>query len=157
MTCSAFHFGAVSPALSRIRVAKLEEIGVEVAIACLSCLEKPCLECCPCEALAVGDQGEIVLDAELCCLCESCVDACPVGAVGFHDDGPLHCDLCGGAVACIATCPSNALSYQEENRDVSLADFSQSVGSAGTKRAGYAREQGAPIRQAWKEGLRVDS
>ena len=56
VACSAGHFGAVSPALARIRVAKLDEIGIDLAIACFSCTEKPCLEC-PTEALSVGAHG----------------------------------------------------------------------------------------------------
>ena len=61
VACSAFHFGAVSPAMARIRVAKLESIGIDTAIACMSCAEKPCLEC-PTEALSVGVNGKVVLD-----------------------------------------------------------------------------------------------
>jgi Fe-S-cluster-containing hydrogenase component 2 len=77
VACSAFHFGAVSPALSRIRVVKLEAIGIDAAIACLSCDERPCLEC-PTDALSVGTRGEILLDPDLCNACETCVEACPV-------------------------------------------------------------------------------
>ena len=68
VTCSAFHFGAVSPALSRIRVAKLEEIGIDMAVACVSCAEKSCLVC-PTDALTVGEEGEIALARELCTSC----------------------------------------------------------------------------------------
>ena len=75
VTCSSGHFGAVSPALARIRVAKMDETGIDLAIACFSCNEKPCLEC-PTEALSVGDRGEIVLDSDFC-------DACGYGAFGY--------------------------------------------------------------------------
>ncbi|MFQ5749772.1 MAG: 4Fe-4S binding protein, partial [Planctomycetota bacterium] len=81
VACSSFHFGAVSPALSRIRVAKLEEIGLDMAVACLSCEEKPCLEC-PTEALSLQADGTILLDPEDCTACGVCVEECPVGAVG---------------------------------------------------------------------------
>ena len=69
VACSSFHFGAVSPALSRIRVAKLEETGIDMAIACVNCLEKPCLEC-PSQALSVSVDRGILLESDLCDACE---------------------------------------------------------------------------------------
>jgi Fe-S-cluster-containing hydrogenase component 2 len=155
VTCSHFHSGAVSPALSRIRVAKLEEIGIDMAVACLSCLEKSCLVC-PTEALSVGDKGEILLDRELCNSCELCVDACPIGAVGFHDNLPLFCDLCSGKTSCVFTCPVGALSYRE-GEEVSLVEFAKSEGSASRRRAAFVRVQAEPVRKDWESGVRVDS
>lgn len=154
VSCSAFHFGAVSPALSRIRVVKLEETGIDMAVACISCAEKPCIEC-PADALAVGAQGQITLVAELCTACEICVEACPVGAIGYHDDRPLFCDLCDGEVSCVTTCPSGALSH-DQAVGVSLAAFAASAGSPTEKRGVYVEVQGAPLRDAWRAGRRVD-
>lgn len=156
VACSSFHFGAVSPGLARIRVAKLEETGIDMAVACLSCAEKPCLAC-PTEALSVGARGEILLDRELCNACKTCAAACPIGAVGFHEEQPLFCDLCGGATACVDVCPSRALSYREDFQEVSLKTFLLSQGSPSQKRAHYAQVQGEPLRQSWKNGARVDS
>lgn len=156
VACSSFHFGAVSPALSRIRVAKLEEIGVDMAVTCLSCLEKPCLECPP-EALSVGEKGEVLLDVELCTACGVCVEACPIGVVGFYDDLPLFCDLCDGATSCVNVCPSGALSYREEHKEISLEAFLHSEGHANQRRAYYVEVQAEPIREDWKNGVRVDS
>jgi len=154
VACSTFHFGAVSPALSRIRVVKLEAIGIDLAIACMGCEEKPCLEC-PTEALSVGPMGEILLERDLCDGCETCVAVCPVGAVGFLDEEPLFCDLCGGATSCIEVCPTDALSNREAG--VSLADYLENQGLPREKRAYYAERLAAPIRVAWRQGARVDS
>lgn len=153
--CSSFHFGAVSPLLSRIRVAKLEEIGIDLAIACRSCLEKPCLEC-PTDALFADAAGIIRLEAELCIGCGQCVEACPIGAVGFYDDLPLFCDLCDGATSCIEACPTGALTFREDHGLVSLAHLPPEDGAA-RRRARYAAVEAEPVRAGWKNGLRIDS
>lgn len=144
---------AISPALSRIRVAKMEEIGIDVAIACVGCAEKPCLEC-PTEALSVGEQGQICLDEELCTGCEECVTACPIGAVGFHDDQPLFCDLCGGTPACEMICPTQALVF-DKDAEPSLAEFSDVDGTPAQKRVSYARKKSEPVREKWLAGWRL--
>lgn len=154
VTCSSGHFGAVSPALARIRVAKMDETGIDLAIACLSCTEKPCLEC-PTEALSVGDRGEIVLDSDSCDACGLCAEACPVGAVGFYDE-PLFCDLCDGDPNCVKLCPSGALSFRE-GVEVSLAPFLEVQGSSAQRRVHYATVMAEPLRKEWAEGRRVDS
>jgi len=155
VTCSSTRFGAVSPALSRIRVAKLEEIGLDMAVACLSCLEKPCLEC-PTEGLSVGDRGQILFDAQLCDGCAVCVEACPIGAVGFYDSRPLFCDLCDGEPCCVKACPSGALSDRADCAPVSLEAFRLSKANPGERRARFVRVQGEPVRESWKNGARVD-
>lgn len=154
VACSIAHFGAVSPALARIRVAKLEDTGIEMAVACLSCRERPCLEC-PSGALSAAPNGSILVDADSCTACRICVDACPVGAIGFHEDRPLICDLCGGAPACVASCPSGALTCPEDFRDVALAAYPTTPGNPSEKRAHYVLEQGRSLRASWKSGVRA--
>jgi carbon-monoxide dehydrogenase iron sulfur subunit len=156
VACSLAHFGAVSPALSRIRVAKLEETGIDFAVACVSCAEKPCLHC-PNEALSVGSRGQILLESEACNGCGTCVDACPIGAVGFRDGLPLFCDLCGGEPACVPACPNRALTAPEEAGAISLAACLDVSGGAAERRARYAHTRGEAMRAGWIAGRRVDS
>ena len=153
VACSVSHFGAVSPALSRIRVAKLEEIGIDLAITCMGCAEKPCLECSV-DALAVGASGEICLDRETCIACEECVGRCPVGAIGSDEGLPLFCDLCGGTPACVDVCPSEAL-VNERGLEPSLEIFLEVEGTPAQKRANYAKVKSGPVRERWLEGWRL--
>jgi len=154
VACADFHYSAVSPVLSRIRVAKLESIGIDMSITCVSCVEKSCL-ICPVDALTVADDGTIAVDTDDCDGCEVCVDACPIGAVGFHDETPLFCDLCEGELSCVKACPSAALSFRETG-GVSLQAWQNAAGNPATKRAAYALAMGEEVRREWLAGRRVD-
>jgi len=155
VSCSSGHFGAVSPSLARIRVAKIDETGIDLAIACFSCTERPCLEC-PTEALSVGPMGQIVLDGDYCDGCGICFDACPVGAIGFYEEQPLFCDLCDGNPTCVQNCPSGALSNKEDE-EVSLAAYMDFQGTPGQRRVHFANLLARPLREEWAAGRRVDS
>ncbi len=57
-----------------------------------------------------------VIDKELCTGCEICVDECPTNALEMVDDiaelvRPGDCD---GKGECAETCPSEAITMQEE-------------------------------------------
>jgi carbon-monoxide dehydrogenase iron sulfur subunit len=153
VACSISHFGAVSPALSRIRVAKLEEIGIDVAIACVGCVEKPCLECSE-DALTVGSSGQIVLDGSLCIGCEECAIRCPIGSVGYYRDEPLFCDLCDGAPSCVEVCPTDAL-VNDTASTPSLAPYMSSEGPAVQRRVRYAGVVSQEVRDRWLAGWRL--
>ena len=156
VACSSYHFGAVSSALSRIRVSKLEEIGIDMAITCLSCLEKPCMVC-PTDAMTIGEKGEILIEEEDCITCDLCMNGCPIGVVGFYDDLPLICDLCDGETSCVEACPSGALTYREDHKEISLAQFLKNEGHENLRRAIYVEAQAKPVRENWIAGGRVDS
>ena len=154
VACSTFHYGGVSPALSRIRVAKLEEIGIDMAVSCVGCIEKPCLEC-PTDGMFIGEKGEIVFDEDLCTACEICIEACPIGAVGNRKGYPLFCDLCGGEISCVNACPTGALSYIVDD-EVSLKAYMRNEGNESERRKQYVAEQARELREEWKRGRRVD-
>lgn len=156
VSCSNYHFGSVSPALTRIRVAKLEEIGIDMAVTCLGCIEHPCIEECNSQALSIDPKGVIRLDNSMCSLCDLCVNACPIGAVGFNESEPLFCNLCEGETTCVKNCPTGALSYLEAD-STSLKEFLKVEGQPSQKRAHFVKEMSKALREEWINGGRIDS
>lgn len=93
------------------------------AVTCKHCLNAPCVQSCPVEALHY-DNAAIQLDASRCIGCKSCLVACPFGAIDIvvspSEKGLVaqKCDLCqsvdSGAPACVTHCPTNALRVMDD-------------------------------------------
>jgi Fe-S-cluster-containing hydrogenase component 2 len=116
VACVAAHEGRFGVATARIRVHKIESLGIDLPHVCRHCRRAPCAAACPTGALhRAGDTGAVLLDADACIGCSSCVDACPFGMVTLHPDTglPLVCDLCGGDPACVKRCATGAIQYDE--------------------------------------------
>jgi anaerobic dimethyl sulfoxide reductase subunit B (iron-sulfur subunit) len=88
------------------------------SISCMHCLEPPCLEVCPVEAISKRpEDGIVVVDRAACISCESCSEACPYDVPQFGDGEAMQkCDMCVNertsdteAPPCVATCPTEAL------------------------------------------------
>lgn len=110
----------------RIRVMFKENDSL--AVTCRQCEDSPCAAACPVDALYVAD-NIVKLDQEKCIGCKSCVLVCPFGAMEMvmTFDHSLElaqkCDLCdttGGSPACVANCPTSALSILDEHKLVIL-------------------------------------
>ena len=99
------------PEASRIRVF-MPFPGVEVPHLCAQCMDYPCVDACPVEALSTDPiYGAVIVDREKCKSCGACITACP-GTVPFLHPGynkVIICDLCGGEPECVAICPTDAL------------------------------------------------
>ena len=87
-------------------------------IHCFHCADPPCVEACPSEGIAKGEDGLVTLDREKCNACGECVAACPFDAIVRGPDGAaLKCDGCPDEVArgwdptCVRSCPMRALGY----------------------------------------------
>ena len=91
-----------------------------VPLTCRHCKPAPCALACPTEALSLNN-NEVTLDKDKCTGCTLCLFACPFGMMKFDGENKLalNCDLCasrraeGHTPACVLTCPSSALQYDD--------------------------------------------
>ncbi len=127
VACSLVHEGKVMPRLARIRVALDVFEGDQAIHYCHQCRRAPCANHCPQHAITWHTEGGYwAVDAVLCNGCGDCVRACPFGAMVLdareRNGGmpiALKCDTCQGQPACVASCPSEALSWQAEKIPIS--------------------------------------
>lgn len=85
---------------------------------CMHCQHPPCLRACPYGAISLDADGLTRISADACTGCGACARACPT-RIPFVDPTSgtaVKCDLCadrraaGELPACVAGCPSGALS-----------------------------------------------
>jgi len=112
LACSFTHEGVFAPWLSRIRVVRLVDRGVNVPIVCVQCARPACVDACPTGAAHIDRESAVVrINEDECTGCGECVKACPFGAVELSAEKgtAFVCDLCGGEPACVANCIHGAL------------------------------------------------
>ncbi len=97
-----------------------------IPLSCQHCEEAACVLACPTGAVRRLSPGKPVLLEEARCIgCSMCVQACPFGVMAMRPGGKVafKCDLCvtrlakGLQPACVSSCPTRALSLEEEVRD----------------------------------------
>lgn len=116
VACVAWHDGRFGTATARIRVAKIEPLGVDSPHVCRLCRRPPCIAACPTAALYQDEStGAVLLRPDDCTGCSACVDECPFSMVALHPQTrmALICDLCGGDPACVKRCATRAIVYAE--------------------------------------------
>jgi carbon-monoxide dehydrogenase iron sulfur subunit len=112
LACSFTHEGAFVPALSRIRVVRFVNRGLNVPIACVQCARPFCVDACPTGAAYVDPEVTAIrINEDECVGCGECVRACPFGAIDLDAAKGVAfvCDLCDGEPACVANCIQGAL------------------------------------------------
>lgn len=115
LVCSFTHEGVFAPMLSRIRVVRFVDRGVNVPVVCVNCSQPACVEACPTNAAHIDRSIPVVrIDEEDCTGCGECIQACPFGAADFNDDKEVAfiCDLCDGEPVCVSNCIYGALSFE---------------------------------------------
>ncbi|MDH5687221.1 MAG: 4Fe-4S dicluster domain-containing protein [Candidatus Bathyarchaeota archaeon] len=106
VVCSLRHENRIWPEASMIRIFMFVP-GVEIPHLCTQCYDYPCVNSCPCEALAVdGKTGAVKVDKEKCSACGVCVNTCPGKIPHLHPNRKhiVICDLCGGDPECAKIC-----------------------------------------------------
>jgi Fe-S-cluster-containing hydrogenase component 2 len=149
--CAFFHSGKVGRSGARIRVVKIEEIGIDYPVVCQHCRERYCTKC-PENAIEVGPLGQIIVSPTLCTACGTCEIMCPIGAIELFAEIPYVCDLCGGDPCCVKACTLDAIHFEPEvTGTVSLKEFKK--GSRGSnpeeKRLRYAMAFCRDLRTQW--------
>jgi Fe-S-cluster-containing hydrogenase component 2 len=123
VNCSFFHSGKIGRSGSRIKVVKIEDIGIDYPVVCQQCRERYCTRC-PEKAIRVDSLGQVIVSPTLCTACGTCEILCPIGAIELFEEIPLVCDLCGGDPRCVQACTLDALRYDPEVTGViSLKEF----------------------------------
>ena len=117
VACQRVRNGAVT-----LQSTEIKDVGT-LPVVCRHCEEPACVAACPKEAMTRDEDGTVRRNAFRCTGCRSCVLACPFGVLSQGMKLPVFpmgkCDLCtsrvenGGEPACVATCPTGALRYEE--------------------------------------------
>lgn len=135
VACIAAHHGMTMKEAMKCReqfTARVQMIKTDdfkTTIRCHQCQNAPCCQVCPTGALKQLEDGEIVMNSELCVACGMCVSSCPYGAMQMDAYGQpdaegimqrhvaVRCDMCkdwrkanGKTItACMEACMAGAL------------------------------------------------
>lgn len=94
-----------------------------ISVSCNHCSRPVCVEVCPTGAMKQDENGIVTVNETRCMGCRYCEWACPYGAPQYRaENGCMtKCDFCrneletGGVPACVAACPTRALSFGERD------------------------------------------
>ena len=118
LACGYVQTGAWQPSRSLIRVNIFDELASYAPYTCFQCEEAWCLQSCPTNAIAIQpDTGAKVIIPEACVSCGVCTISCPFGTI-FYDDRTAKaskCDLCDGDPACVRSCPTQAIEFEDND------------------------------------------
>jgi Fe-S-cluster-containing hydrogenase component 2 len=124
--CSFFHSGKTGHMGARIKVEKIEDLGLDYPVVCHQCKEHYCTKC-PQKAISITPRGSIEVS-------------------------PTICDLCGGSPRCVEACEMGAITFDPEiKQSVSLEGFKKRTKkmSPPLKRYEYAKQGSVKLRENW--------
>jgi Fe-S-cluster-containing hydrogenase component 2 len=112
LVCSQRLLGGYNPHRALLRVRHSHENLYHHPVVCNQCQNAYCAKVCPVTAIGRnGATGAMEVDHTRCVGCNLCHRYCPIGVVGVDPElkKSVKCDLCQGAPACVAACPTGAL------------------------------------------------
>jgi len=109
--CSLSHLGNVNPKGTGITIKEKATLGSFQQIVCQQCIDMPCAEACPNDAIARDRYSGAVVISDVCIGCGECREACPIDAIQMMGDKAIKCDLCGGLPKCVEVCPRQVISW----------------------------------------------
>ena len=149
--CSFFHSGKIGRSGARVKVVKIESIGIDCPVVCQQCQERYCTRC-PEKAIEIDALGQVIVSPTLCTACGTCEIMCPIGAIELYEEIPHVCDLCGGDPRCVKACTLDAIRYEPEVTErVSLKEFNKGSRNLNPeeKRVRYALASAQGLRDEW--------
>jgi len=119
--------GNVGPALPenpKIRMTSHVKVDY-VFVPCQHCVDAPCIEECPIDAIYTRSDGLVIIDPKICNGCHRCVPACPYGRI-YMNNALLIAQKCTGcahlvdrgevfATRCADNCPHEAILFGDES------------------------------------------
>lgn len=119
IACAREHGGI--PLISIVVIEEEVPVPISVPMSCRQCEKAPCIAVCTPKALIRSKKGAIIVDPAKCNSCRLCIMACPQKAIQIDLIRKIvsMCDLClartegGRAPACVSTCPTKALIYDD--------------------------------------------
>ena len=116
LACAWVQTGTLQPSQSLIRVNVFDEEASYAPYTCVQCDEAWCMTTCPVHAITVDDAtgAKVIIDS-LCIGCHLCTLACPFGTAFSHPETKraTKCNLCYGTPACVMSCPTAAIQFEE--------------------------------------------
>ncbi len=152
VACAFFHTGMTGRGSARIKVVRIERIGIDFPVICQHCVERYCVKC-PENAIEIGQLGQVVISPTLCVSCGICETLCPIGAIELFEDVPYVCDLCGGDPRCVKACTLGAIRYEPDiSGDISLKHYKSKSKSLTPeqKRVDFALASTKSLRETWE-------
>ena len=149
--CSFFHSGQIGRSGARIKVVKIEDIGIDFPVVCQQCKERYCTKC-PEKAIEIGSLGQVIVSPTLCTACGTCEIMCPIGAIELYEEIAHVCDLCGGDPRCVQACTLGAIDYEPDVTErVSLKEYKKGSRNLNCeeKRLRYALASARDLRAQW--------
>ncbi len=108
-----------------VHTAAATEIERFVKLQCMHCVDPACASACPTRALEKMPGGPVVYHASRCLGCRYCMVSCPFGVPRYEYESLAprvrKCTFCadrqsrGEPPACVAACPTGALTYGKRN------------------------------------------